>query len=66
MKAAVVRAFGRPLLIEEAAVPTPGAGQILVKIEACGVRHTDLHAAKGDRKLSSVGKRSGGVIVRAR
>ena len=48
MKAAVVRAFGQPLQIEEVTVPTPGAGQVLVKIEACGVCHTDLHAAHGD------------------
>ncbi|MTV36250.1 alcohol dehydrogenase AdhP [Duganella radicis] len=48
MKAAVVRAFGQPLRIEELPVPRPGAGQILVKIEACGVCHTDLHAADGD------------------
>ncbi|MEJ0004022.1 MAG: alcohol dehydrogenase AdhP [Pararobbsia sp.] len=48
MKAAVVRAFGEPLQIEEAVVPQTGAGQILVKIEACGVCHTDLHAARGD------------------
>ena len=48
MKAAVVRAFNQPLQIEDVAVPTPGPGQILVKIEACGVCHTDLHAASGD------------------
>jgi alcohol dehydrogenase, propanol-preferring len=48
MKAAVVRAFDRPLVIEEVAVPRPGAGQILVKVQACGVCHTDLHAAEGD------------------
>jgi len=48
MKAAVVRAFGQPLAIEEVAVPRPGAGQILVEVEACGVCHTDLHAADGD------------------
>ena len=48
MKAAVVREFGKPLVIEEAPVPEPGPGQILVKIEACGVCHTDLHAADGD------------------
>ena len=48
MKAAVVRAFGQPLAIEEVKVPRPGAGDILVKIEACGVCHTDLHAAEGD------------------
>lgn len=48
MKAAVVRAFDRPLAIEEVEVPRPGAGELLVKVEACGVCHTDLHAAQGD------------------
>ncbi len=48
MKAAVVREFGRPLSIEEVAIPEVGRGQILVKIEASGVCHTDLHAADGD------------------
>jgi propanol-preferring alcohol dehydrogenase len=48
MKAAVVREFGAPLVIEEAPVPEPGPGEIQVKIEACGVCHTDLHAAEGD------------------
>jgi alcohol dehydrogenase, propanol-preferring len=48
MKAAVVREFKQPLVIEEVLVPTPGAGQVLVKIEASGVCHTDLHAAEGD------------------
>lgn len=48
MKAAVVREFGQPLVIEEVAVPRPGSGEILVQIEASGVCHTDLHAAHGD------------------
>ncbi|KSW25156.1 MULTISPECIES: alcohol dehydrogenase AdhP [unclassified Pseudomonas] len=48
MKAAVVHAFGAPLRLEEVKVPLPGPGQILVKIEASGVCHTDLHAAEGD------------------
>ena len=48
MKAAVVHAFKQPLAIREVPVPTPGAGQILVKIAASGVCHTDLHAADGD------------------
>ena len=48
MKAAVVREFRQPLVIEEVPVPTPGAGQILVRIAASGVCHTDLHAADGD------------------
>ena len=48
MKAAVVREFGKPLVIEEVKTPEPGPGEIQVKIEACGVCHTDLHAAHGD------------------
>ena len=48
MKAAVVREFGKPLTIEEVPVPEVGPGQILVKIAATGVCHTDLHAADGD------------------
>jgi len=48
MKAAVVREFGKPLVIEEKPIPEPAAGQVQVKIQACGVCHTDLHAAEGD------------------
>ena len=48
MKAAVVRGFGKPLVIEDVPVPVPGPGEALVKVKACGVCHTDLHAASGD------------------
>jgi propanol-preferring alcohol dehydrogenase len=48
MKAAVVREFKKPLSIDEVPVPEVGPGQILVRIEACGVCHTDLHAVDGD------------------
>ena len=48
MKAAVVREFGKPLVIEDAPIPEPGPGQIQVRIHASGVCHTDLHAAEGD------------------
>ncbi|ODC05321.1 zinc-dependent alcohol dehydrogenase [Terasakiispira papahanaumokuakeensis] len=48
MKAAVVREFGKPLAIEEVEVPRPGRGEVLVKVAASGVCHTDLHAAHGD------------------
>jgi propanol-preferring alcohol dehydrogenase len=51
MQAAVVERFGSPLVLQEWDVPTPGPGQIVVKTEACGVCHTDLHAAKGDWPL---------------
>src|SRR5690348_1893205 len=48
MRAAVVEAFRQPLQIREVPVPFPGPGQVLVKIMATGVCHTDLHAADGD------------------
>jgi alcohol dehydrogenase, propanol-preferring len=48
MRAAVVRGFGQPLTIEEMKIPTPGPGEILVRIMTSGVCHTDLHAAQGD------------------
>jgi propanol-preferring alcohol dehydrogenase len=48
MHGAVVRAFGKPLAIEELPIPTPGTGEVLVKIVSTGVCHTDLHAADGD------------------
>ena len=48
MRAAVVHAFDQPLVIEERPVPAPGPGEVLVKVEASGVCHTDLHAARGD------------------
>ncbi len=48
MRAAVVHSFGEPLSIEELPVPEPGPGEIVVKLVATGVCHTDLHAARGD------------------
>jgi propanol-preferring alcohol dehydrogenase len=48
MHAAVVEQFGKPWVLQEWDIASPGAGQILVKTEACGVCHTDLHAANGD------------------
>jgi propanol-preferring alcohol dehydrogenase len=48
MKAAVVREFGRPLTLEQVAVPRPLENEVLIRIVASGVCHTDLHAARGD------------------
>lgn len=48
MKAAVVPAFGAKLEIRELPVPEPGPGQVLVRMEASGLCHTDIHAAYGD------------------
>ncbi|WP_316229582.1 alcohol dehydrogenase AdhP [Bradyrhizobium sp. SZCCHNR1070] len=54
MKAAVVKAFGKPLVIEDVPIPVPGPGEILVKLKVCGVCHTDLHAASGDWPVKPV------------
>lgn len=54
MKAAVVKAFGKPLVIEDVPIPVPGPGELLVKLKACGVCHTDLHAASGDWPVKPV------------
>src|SRR6478735_10531488 len=48
MLAAVVHSFDQPLVIEDRPSPTPGPGQLLVRIEASGLCHTDIHAAHGD------------------
>ncbi|MFG2549343.1 zinc-dependent alcohol dehydrogenase [Streptomyces sp. NPDC048581] len=48
MKAAVVRAFGEPLVIEDRPDPEPGPGQVRIRVEASGLCHTDIHAAHGD------------------
>ena len=48
MQAAVVEQFGKPLVLKECDVANPGPGQIVVKTEACGVCHTDVHAWRGD------------------
>ena len=48
MKAAVVHEFGKMLSVEEVPTPSPGPGQVLVKVEASGLCHTDIHAAGGD------------------
>lgn len=43
MKAAVFHGPNQPLRIEDVPTPKPGAGEILVRVAACGVCHTDLH-----------------------
>lgn len=48
MKAAVVTSFTEPLQVEDREVPVAGPGQVLVRIEASGLCHTDIHAAHGD------------------
>jgi succinate semialdehyde reductase (NADPH) len=48
MRAAVLVAPSQPVVIEEIPIPRPARGEVLLKVEACGVCHTDLHVMKGD------------------
>ena len=51
MKAAILKEIGKPLEIEDVPTPSPGPGQVLIRMEACGVCHSDLHLAGGDWDL---------------
>jgi propanol-preferring alcohol dehydrogenase len=48
MRAAVVTDFTQPLEIKDIPIPEPAPGQVLVRIEASGLCHTDIHASRGD------------------
>lgn len=48
MRAAVLDEPGAKLTIEELPTPRPLSGEVLLRVEACGVCHTDLHVIKGD------------------
>ena len=47
VRAAVLEEFGQPLVVQEVELAEPRAGEALVRLEACGVCHTDLYAASG-------------------
>jgi succinate semialdehyde reductase (NADPH) len=47
MRAAVVRETSGPFVVEELRDPRPGEGEVLVRVAACGVCHTDLHIHDG-------------------
>ena len=47
MRAAVLEQFGAPLNVTEVDLAEPGPGEVLVRIEACGVCHTDMYTASG-------------------
>jgi alcohol dehydrogenase, propanol-preferring len=48
MQAMRLRAPGRPLTLEEVALPPPGEGQVKLRVSACGVCRTDLHVVDGE------------------
>ncbi len=54
MKAAVVTDFHSPLQVQDVPIPEPGPDEVLVRIEASGLCHTDIHAAHGDWPVKPV------------
>jgi len=48
IRAAVCREFGKPLRIEEVELRAPGRNEVEVTLAACGICHSDIHAAAGD------------------
>jgi len=51
LRAAILHSFTEPLIIQEIPTPTPGSGEVLIKVVACGVCHSDLHLALGEWDL---------------
>jgi S-(hydroxymethyl)glutathione dehydrogenase/alcohol dehydrogenase len=47
IRAAVLEEFGKPLVVQEVDLAEPAAGEVLVRLVACGVCHTDLYTASG-------------------
>ena len=47
MRAAVLEEFGKPLVVQEVDLSEPMAGEVLVRLVACGVCHTDMYTASG-------------------
>ena len=47
IRAAVLEEFGRPLVVQDVELAEPKAGEVLVRLAACGVCHTDLYTASG-------------------
>jgi propanol-preferring alcohol dehydrogenase len=63
MRAVVFQGVGRPLELIERPVPEPGPGQLLLRVEACGVCRTDLHLLDGEVAVREVPRVLGHQIV---
>src|SRR3954468_13832961 len=66
VRAAVLEEFGSPLEVQELELEPPRAGEVLVRLEACGVCHTDMYTASGadpsGYKPAVLGHEGGGVV----
>lgn len=63
MRAMVLHTIGQPLQLEERPQPTPAAGQMLIKVQACGVCRTDLHLFDGELPQARLPRVPGHEIV---
>lgn len=69
MRAAVMDGYGQPLRLTDLPVPVPGPGEILIKLEASGVCHSDVHVWRGESVASPppdpyvLGHEGVGVVV---
>src|SRR3954451_13336930 len=66
MRAAVLEEFGAPLVVQEVDLAEPKSGEVLVRLEACGVCHTDMYTASGADPSgyapAVLGHEGGGVV----
>jgi propanol-preferring alcohol dehydrogenase len=63
MRAVVFDGVGRPLRVLERPIPEPAAGQLLLRVEACGICRTDLHLLDGEISVASPPRILGHQIV---
>jgi propanol-preferring alcohol dehydrogenase len=63
MRAMVLHTPGQPLQLEQRPIPTPGSGQLLIKVLACGVCRTDLHLVDGELPQAQLPRVPGHEIV---
>jgi succinate semialdehyde reductase (NADPH) len=66
MRAVVLPAARAPMVLEEIPMPHPSAGEVMMKVAACGVCHTDLHVINGDIPFPTpcvMGHETSGTIV---
>jgi len=66
MKAAVCREAGKPLVIEDLSIDPPEAGEVMIRVLACAICHSDVHCVHGDWGFEAplvAGHEAAGVIV---
>jgi propanol-preferring alcohol dehydrogenase len=51
VKPARLHQYGHELVVEDVPTPTPGAGQVLVRVEGAGFCHSDIHVIDGEIKI---------------